>query len=90
MTKHNKHVRAPALFRNKQTVGHVALSLVKKEGKKAVKYDSDGRDLDNLFLIWVTAESCRCLLSTNTQRALLQDQTPTKFKFAIKYSIVLN
>ena len=35
--------------------------------KKAVKYDSDERDLDNLFFIWVTAESCRCLLSTNSQ-----------------------
>lgn len=33
--------------------------------KKAVKYDVDERDLDNLFFIWVTAASRRCLISTN-------------------------
>lgn len=36
--------------------------------KKALKYDSDERDLDNLLLIWVTAESCRGPLSTDPQQ----------------------
>ena len=34
--------------------------------KKALKYDVDEKDLDNLFFIWVTAGDCSALTHNNT------------------------